>query len=72
MILVRMADEQSIDVEPSRGVAGQLVPQFRHHSGSVVIRIVRSGPDIHIDQYPVASLGLDKRHVAIADGKNEI
>ena len=37
VILVRMADKQHVDVEPSRGVAYQLVPKLRDHVGSVVI-----------------------------------
>ena len=69
MILVRVADEQRIDAEPSRGVAYQLLPKLGDHVGSIVIGIIGGGPDIHIDQYPVAFLGLDERHVAIADGK---
>ena len=69
VILVRVANEQRIDVEPSRGVANQLVPKLRGDVGSIVIGIIRGGPNIHIDQYPLASLGLDERHVAIVDGK---
>ena len=32
-----------------------------------MIGIVGGRPDVHVDQYPVTSLGLDERHVAIAD-----
>ncbi len=67
VILVRVAEEQRVDVEPSRGVPNQLVAQLRGDVGRIVIGIVGGRADVHVDQYPVASLGLDERHVAVAD-----
>ena len=67
VILVRVAEEQRVDVEPSRGVPNQLIAQLRGDIGRIVIGIIGGRADIHVDQYPVACLGLDERHVAVAD-----
>ena len=69
VILVRVADEQRVRVEPSCGIARQFVPKLRGDVRRIVIGIVRSGPNIHIDQNVVTSLGLHESHVAVADGE---
>ncbi len=69
VILVRVADEQHIHIEPILRISDQPLSKLIRHVRCVLVRIVSVAPDIHVDQYFEAPFGLDERHVAIANGE---
>jgi len=50
VVLIRVGDEEGIDVEPPVAVPRQPIPQGGRHIRRIFIRIIRSGADIDIDK----------------------
>ena len=69
MVLVRVADEQGVHIEPPFGITTEALTKRTGNIGRVVIGIVRIGTNVEVYQYPVAGFSLNERHIAIPDRK---
>lgn len=68
VILVRMRQEESIDIEPTRAILWQPIAKLLAQVGDfVIVRIVGRVPDLAVDQDIATALERDERHVAVAD-----
>ena len=65
VILVRMADEERVDVPATLAVALQPVTEQLCHIGGVVVGIVRRGSNVDVYQNPATRFGRDQYHVAV-------
>ena len=67
MVLVGMADQQGVDVEPVLGVAVEAVTELAGDIGRVVVGIVGGGPNVEVDQQRSAGFERYESHVAVVD-----
>ena len=67
MVLVRVADEQGVHIEPPFVITTETLAKRTGNIGRVVIGIVRIGTNVEVYQYLVAGFSLNERRIAIPD-----
>ena len=67
VVLVGMADEEDIHVEPALGVAVELLAEQARDIGSIIVGVVCCRPNVQIKQHLAAGLQINESHVAVAD-----
>jgi hypothetical protein len=69
MVLIRMADQERIDIQPTLCVSRKPIPELFRYIESVVVRVIGRGTNVHVDQHLATALELHQRHIAVADRK---
>jgi hypothetical protein len=69
VILVGMSEQETINVQTALLVALQAAAQIRYDIWCVVIFVIGSFADVHVDQHRLIVVELQQGHVTVVDGE---